>query len=985
MDIPQQIKNLLEAHELSDAVTTSLTRFEPWITPERPPFFPEYTNHGISHIEAVFNTAEALIREEAWEVFTPADAATLLLAALLHDSAMHLTPDSFVALLKNKGTEYLISDLDRKPWTQLWEDFLAEACRFDGRKLIVLFGNTDPVHAPPLDPEKMTERDKKLIGEFLRRHHCRLAHEIALFGVPTPAPDKIRLSNELPNDIADLAGLVARSHGLPIRSCFFYLESRHALREYKQIHAVFLMALLRTADYLQIQRQRAPGQILKVTRLRSPVSKGEWDFHHAIETIEYHDDPESLFVIAYPQEVKTFVRIKDWLTDFQAELDASWAVLGEVYGPFARRELTKLGLSLRRIRSNLDDVESFSKQVQYIPGRASFTTADPHVLNLLVGPLYNRDPAFGIRELIQNAVDAVRELKEYQRRHSTSQKAKLRGQKADVVVAIDDNESGELWLTVSDRGIGMTPEVIYDYFLRAGASFRESDMWRKEFTTKKGEATVLRSGRFGIGVLAAFLIGNELDVTTRHIDAPPSQGIQFTATLEADIIELKRTSADVGTEIRIKVFDRTARQYDQQKWESAMDWYYLDEPSATITINGQQVKPKYKLPSPVATTLPPYWRRTEHPDYPHILWTYSKAPAISCNGIKVVEQKVKSAFDTSPQDDITGSIRIPNLSVFDPDGKLPLNLQRTDLEMKNPFEEELRRDILRDFLSFVLVYAPVKSMADTSTWDFYQYLPYPGLDAPIRQLAPWFCTQKGVSILDAWHISQVRPKSVLVFFLNPENELLRYITPTVSSPLIGLQWPSLERYFGDPFSPASILCPLLSRQADPELHRLPPVQGTRLLLPTHLLFLLRDTLSTSFSPSGAKSAAGPIFQHFIHDFASQLKGDPKVEHETDQWCIVALGRCLSPSYDFQTVMKNLPAECKLQTSLLAEWYFSTPGDSTRRSPISQAWSDIIRDAVIPYDLQTRRETLPHAFQTLASYIEAHELEKETTEHSNLNL
>ena len=441
-------------------------------------------------------------------------------------------------------------------------------------------------------------------------------------------------------------------------------------------------------------------------------------------------------------------------------------------------------------------------------------------------------------------------------------------------------------------------------------------------------------------------------------------------------------TASVGTEIRIRVFDHIARQYDEQKWQSAMDWYYLDEPSAALTINGQQLKPKYQLPNPTVRTLPPYWRRTEHPDYPHILWTYSKAPAISCNGIKVIEHKAKSAFDTSPQDDITGSIRIPNLSVFDPDGKLPLNLQRTDLEIDNPFEKELRRDILRYFLSFVLVYAPTKSMADPSTWAFYQYLPYSGLDAPVRQLAPWFCTQQGVSILDTWHISQVGPKSALVFFLNTDNELLQYIVPGFSTLLIALQWPSIERYFGDPSSPASILCPLLSPQPDPELHRLPSVHGTRLLLSSYLLSLLNDTLSTSFSrskDSTVKSPASRIFEHFIYDFASRVQGRYEIELETDQWCLLALGSCPSPSADFQTITENLPAKClQPHASLLAEWYLSDPVDRTPRSPISQAWSNIIRDPVIPYDLQTRRDILPHAFQTLASYIEAHQLERETT-------
>ena len=32
-------------------------------------------------------------------------------------------------------------------------------------------------------------------------------------------------------------------------------------------------------------------------------------------------------------------------------------------------------------------------------------------------------------------------------------------------------------------------------------------------------AYALRGGRFGIGVLAAFLLGNEIDVTTRHVSS----------------------------------------------------------------------------------------------------------------------------------------------------------------------------------------------------------------------------------------------------------------------------------------------------------------------------------------------------------------------------------------------------------------------------------------------------------------------------------
>lgn len=983
MKIPERLEKLLlkpEASDIRGALYSSLSAFEPWIADNKLPFFPEYTDHGINHIEAVFETAESLIREEAWGVFTAADSATMLLAILLHDSAMHLTPDSFIALIDDQNTDYRVEDLDIKTWCQLWDDFLIEAYRFDGRKLTALFGDTDPVQVPQLHPDKMTGRDRKLIGEFLRRYHHRLAHEIAIFGVPSPDTDTIELDEGLPNDIADLAGLVARSHGLPVRSCLPYLESRYALREYKQIHAVFLMVLLRIADYLQIQPQRAPKQILKVTKLRSPVSKGEWDFHHAIETVEYHDDPESLFVVARPKEVKSFVKIQDWLASFQAELDTSWAVLGEVYGPFARRDLNKLGIVLRRISSNLDDLERFSRQVTYIPVHTAFSTADPHVLNLLVGPLYNNDPAFGIRELIQNAVDAVRELQEYKKNHPELRKYKLLDQKSDVFVSIDKNPSGDLWLTVSDRGIGMTPKVIREYFLSAGASFRESDIWRKEFAEKEGKSRVIRSGRFGIGVLAGFLIGSEMHVSTRHVGALPKQGIEFTATLDTDTIELKRTSGSIGTKIRIKVFDRFAQKYNQEDWRSAMDWYYLSEPSVRFQINGKEVKPKYNLPIPMLKTLPFHWRRSKHPDYRDIHWTYANAPALSCNGLKVIESRTKSAFDISPQDDITGSIRIPNLSIFDPDGKLPLNLQRTNLKEDTPFEQELRRDILRDFLSFILVYAPTSSMTDSSTWDFYQYLAYPGLDTPIRHLAPWFCTQRGVCIVDSWHISQIRPKSVMAFFLNPENKLLQDIEPNISVPLIGLQWPPIERYFGDPSSPTSILCSLLLRGPDPELHRVPSTSGIRVLLPTGFLSLLRNHLSYISSRGTTTSENADIFQKFVSRCSIQLHGDPKTDLETDHWCLFSMGNCPELSPDFRNIIQKVSQKPLKGPSILAEWYLLDPKPDVRFSPVSKAWMEIIRDPIIPYDPKERRKNLTHAFEDLAPYVEAHEEGKNRDSH-----
>ena len=285
MRLPEQLKQkLAKDAALSGAVDSSLAEFEPWIKSSGLPFFPEYTDHGPEHIENVLQTAYALMSNESREIITPSDAAVLVLAILLHDVAMHLSEDSFFYLIRHDQNHPVIDGFDDKPWCLLWEDFMSEAKRFDGRKLISLFGDTNPVHPLPSDPMSLTKRDRLLAGEFLRRHHPRLAHEIALFGVPSPQKNKLRLKN-VPDYLADLAGLIARSHGLPLRSCFPYLQTKYALREFKGIHAVFHMTLVRVADYLQADAERAPQQVLKVKQLRSPVSQGEWKAHHAIRDI----------------------------------------------------------------------------------------------------------------------------------------------------------------------------------------------------------------------------------------------------------------------------------------------------------------------------------------------------------------------------------------------------------------------------------------------------------------------------------------------------------------------------------------------------------------------------------------------------------------------------------------------------------------------------------------------------------------------------
>lgn len=183
ISLPLRLERILqEDPTLHGIVLQNFENFEPWLSGSGLPFFPEYTDHGPKHISAVLESATELITSGAAGVTSAADAAVLAIATLLHDAALHIREDGFIDLVTTGAPQIL--SVDEKSWPMLWQEFLMEARRFDGKALKRLFGDSQAVRMPPLDPSAMTGRDRLLIGEFIRRNHARLAHEIALFGVP---------------------------------------------------------------------------------------------------------------------------------------------------------------------------------------------------------------------------------------------------------------------------------------------------------------------------------------------------------------------------------------------------------------------------------------------------------------------------------------------------------------------------------------------------------------------------------------------------------------------------------------------------------------------------------------------------------------------------------------------------------------------------------------------------------------------------------
>jgi len=729
--LPNKISTMINRKsELAKVVHSALAECTPIISND-PEFFPEYTDHGPRHNTEVLNVALGILSEEALDVLTEEDFAALTLAVLLHDCGMHLTGGAFVHLVSPENNQ--LSRLDRQSWSEIWQEFLLEAKRFDGRKLTSLFGSTDPVSEPPADPDNYTKKDRLLIGEFLRQHHPRLAHDISVFGFPDVHGERIKVLPAGTGDLAEIAGLIARSHGMSLRKACDLFREHFDDRDYQGVHPTIIMAALRISDHLQIQPERAPESALKLRKLNSPYSMGEWRVHQSVRTIRADHDPDAIFVDAMPETVETFLKFREWAQSFQSELDATWATLGEVYGRYEKEGFTKFQLKLRRLRTSIDDEKGFSKRVSYIPQRIAFEASSADLLSLLVAPLYGDKPEVGLRELIQNSLDAVIERQHIEGGTSTTD---LNGHDVDVIVypVIEDDKITQV--VIEDRGMGMDADVIQNYFLRAGASFRSSPQWKKEFVGDDAQAEIARTGRFGIGALACFLLGSSIDVETRRLGQ--ECGLKFNAQLGKGAIEVTTIQRDVGTKISVSI-DIDKQEMvgylfnpisDNRRYvtPSSWDWYCNEQPSLLrLDKTMQEIESKFVFRESDE------WQSVEVEYYNSVFWKHSKVggfrrryqsdrSALYCNGILIYDSTnngSKIIVTTKLGEDI--KIEAPSLIVTDNDGHLPINLQRDgatnlDLRLKGAVNTSVSLDLIAQAMALAPEASPFTSEGNTQLY-----------------------------------------------------------------------------------------------------------------------------------------------------------------------------------------------------------------------------------------------------------------------------
>ncbi len=674
-------------------------------------FFEEYTEHGIKHIEMVLKAAEFLIPDKSFEYIQPNEVAILILAVVLHDIGMHTEFSTFKAMIEGKYDDVRIDILDKKTWQDLWLDYLLEVRHWSSKKLEDVFGNAKEIiiDEPNLsDKDKLTGTNKKLIGEFLRKYHARLAHEIALKGFI--GENGIQSIGNIKEQYKKYVGVVARSHGMNIRETFEYLKtigSGKAWKNPENINIVYLMVLLRIADYLQIDIKRTNSVLLKLKTFNSPISLKEHETHLAIQNLNFDIEPELIYIESdKPVNAQMYVKIQTLIKDIQHELDLSWAILGEIYG-FNPNDKPKI--KFRRVDSNLDEL---GLEVDYVPQKISFQVNN-ELSKLLVAPLYGNNPTYGVRELVQNATDACKErIKIEQDKGNIHYE-----EQAKVEVTIDKIGEDKYLFKIVDNGKGMNEEEIINYYLNIGSSFRDSSDYKKFFLSKDGNI-VNRSGRFGIGILATFILGNEITVCTKSYKDKYSY--HFSMKIDDPHIDIKKElGGNIGTEISIlinqsiynKLIETGEKGIETNHCIRWNGWYVDNIPIVNYFVDKKKIEQYLLIYENVIV------KEIDIKQFGKFKWFYNNHLNFSAhNGILLT---IETGYNKLGF--LCSSIirNMPSLMIYDPKGEVQLKLDRSDIDwtQKLPFEIELIDSIAKDVIAHILT-LPVSKEYTESTIKF---------------------------------------------------------------------------------------------------------------------------------------------------------------------------------------------------------------------------------------------------------------------------
>lgn len=543
-----------EGNEVSERVAAVVEQVAPLL--ERiPDKMPEFTLHDPNHSAKVAELMSQIIPEDTLAHLNLVELSILLYAAYLHDVGMTCTRAEREEIIRN-GDDFkrlLISDEERSQQI--------EKAKMEG------------------DHRTATFLEDQIFTEYLRRNHVKRSakfieehfssEETALSWQGTPYQKLVRA--------------VCDSHELPVeRLRDTRIWPREALVRNLRVNVQYLSLVLRLADILDLDPERTPKALLDFIDPQNPTSITEWNKHRSVKGWEV--TPERIeFQAQYPHPVyeRALREFMEWI---EIERRDSVALANS-----SRDELSKIYRFDLTYPVTTDGITSDGT---YIYSDLRFAIDHKRVLNLLMGERLYGNPILALRELLQNAIDAVRCREALE---------KQEGQPftPEITIRLEDSR-----LIVEDNGIGMDDYIFKNYFMQVGRSYYRSPEFRAR------DLGVEPVSEFGIGILSVFMVADGFTVESRRRPdnaLEPPQPIHVEVPKAYDYFVQRPTDRrKIGTTIILSL--KSNHPFKQEKLEDSVADLapFIDYPISIFTPEESQYVPQVpgeRLPPEAAEVL----------------------------------------------------------------------------------------------------------------------------------------------------------------------------------------------------------------------------------------------------------------------------------------------------------------------------------------------------------------------------------------------
>ena len=522
------------------------------------PSSPSFTLHDNEHGFRVAQLAAKLAGERTLRKLSSTEICLLLLAAYCHDIGMvpnRAKVRNHMGFLLTASNDLLTSTEQRD--LQQWLDE-----NWDGL--------TPPVEA------RLTSSGLSL-AEEVNAYYCRSRHN-------DWSEDWIRTELNRSNAslyagwVEDLVTLCRSHHEGLAQLRHERFDARLVGSPSLPLNLRFIAALLRTADVMEFAPERTPEVVLQHREV-SPSSRIYWYKDHSIAFSLDNESGSIIFSAATPSAVihKAVLMTAEWV---DREL-ATCSTLDQE-GAFKRGTIPESERSKYQWRwaaRLTTDIRERDNSFVYIDG--SFRPDNRRVLKLLSGTALYGTPIVAIRELLQNAIDAVKEQIAYERLGSRD------ASDLEIATALCHVHTIRLtfyrddegyWVRCQDDGSGMTKAIVESSLLISGSKTRP-DLTTLERDSVSAGFSVGRTGKFGIGVLSYFMIAEKIVVLTRRSGEAgdvDQTAWRFVTTGIGGFGELRKESrGSHGTEVALQLRSEIV-EGEPAQWFDAMATYVSD-------------------------------------------------------------------------------------------------------------------------------------------------------------------------------------------------------------------------------------------------------------------------------------------------------------------------------------------------------------------------------------------------------------------------